>query len=72
MQYNRNNIKVKERKEMNKQIEKIAKEVLNIETLEERKSDSLDFYEISVWGLKEALERAYQEGVKSVKVSAKG
>ena len=47
--------------------ESIAKETLFIETLETRNSDSLDFYDTSVWGIKEALERAYQAGLKQGK-----
>ncbi|MDF2880236.1 MAG: hypothetical protein K0R54_793 [Clostridiaceae bacterium] len=47
-----------------KQIEKIAQEILNIPTLETRNSDRLDFHEISVWRLKEALKKAYYEGVQ--------
>jgi len=40
----------------------IAEKHLFIETLEERKSDSLDFHEVSVWGVKAALEAAYAAG----------
>ncbi len=36
--------------------------VLNMETLESRKSDHLDFYDRPVWMLKEAVELAYQKG----------
>lgn len=43
-------------------LEKIAQEVLGVETLETRMSDSLDFHEVSVWGLEEALKRAYEAG----------
>ena len=50
---------------MDKTLEKIAKEILSIETLETRNSDSLDFYEVSVWGIKEALEAAYKAGQES-------
>jgi len=42
---------------------KIAKEHLRLETLETRKSDSLDFHDISVWSIKSALEAAYKAGV---------
>lgn len=42
--------------------ELIAREVLGIDTLETRKSDSLDFHDISVWGLREALTTAYLMG----------
>ena len=41
----------------------IAEEYLNVETLEERKMDSLDFYEVGVWNIKEALEAAYEAGL---------
>ena len=43
-------------------INEIAGKILDIETLEERKSDSLDFHEVAVWELKEALEQAYEAG----------
>ena len=42
--------------------EHIAREVLGIDTLETRKSDGLDFHDISVWGLREALTTAYLMG----------
>ncbi|WP_428548460.1 DUF6900 domain-containing protein [Profundibacter sp.] len=41
----------------------IAQKPLFIETLEERKSDSLDFHEVSVWGIQAALEAAYAAGL---------
>jgi hypothetical protein len=41
---------------------KIAKEILNLETLETRRMDSLDFHELSVWEIREALEAAYNVG----------
>lgn len=41
----------------------IAQENLFIDTLETRKSDSLDFHDVSVWGVKEALIAAYQAGL---------
>ncbi|GEM_PF-934477 len=43
-------------------LEQIAQAELQIETLRERKSDSLDFHEISVWALKRALRAAYEAG----------
>lgn len=51
-------------KPMTKQetIEKIARDILWVETLEERKSDSLDFHELAVWQLKNALSAAYEAG----------
>ena len=49
-------------KKIQKHLEKIAKEYLFIETLETRMSDSLDFRDVSVWGVKEALELAFKLG----------
>jgi hypothetical protein len=43
-------------------IEKIAKKVLGLKTLETRSSDSLDFSTQPVWLLKEALEAAFEAG----------
>ena len=41
----------------------IAKSRLCIETLDTRNSDRLDFHEVSVWSVLEALEEAYMEGM---------
>lgn len=38
--------------------------ILKLETLETRKSDRLDFKEIAVWNIKQALEFAYEAGRK--------
>lgn len=43
-------------------INEIARTALGIETLETRKSDSLDFHDMAVWCIKDALERAYEAG----------
>ena len=40
----------------------IASKNLRIHTLEERKCDSLDFYDVSVWDVKAALREAYSAG----------
>jgi hypothetical protein len=40
----------------------IAREHLDIKTLETRKHDSLDFHDVSVWGVKDALLAAYHTG----------
>ena len=40
----------------------IAAVELGFTTLEERKSDRLDFREVAVWGVRVALERAYEAG----------
>lgn len=45
----------------------IAQSHLNVETLVRRNSDSLDFHDVSVSGLKAALEAAYEAGRKAGK-----
>jgi hypothetical protein len=47
---------------MNTEIERIGRELLGLETLETRNSDSLDFSEQAVWTLRRALEAAYNAG----------
>jgi len=43
-------------------ISTIASEVLGITALEARHSDSLDFHDLSVWKIREALEAAHDAG----------
>lgn len=63
-----NNTMTKRQEEkLNALLTEIAKEELLVETLENRWSDNLDFYDVSVWGIKRALERAYEAGQQSVK-----
>ena len=45
----------------------IAEEILGLETLDTRNSDSLDFSEQAVWTLRAALEAAYTAGLASAK-----
>ena len=45
-----------------KVLQRIAQTTLGIPTLRERKSDELDFHEVSAWGLKRALAAAYEAG----------
>jgi hypothetical protein len=52
---------------MKADLERIAREVLSLETLETRNSDSLDFSEQAVWTLRRALEAAYQAGVQAAR-----
>ena len=47
---------------MKDDLDRIALEVLDLETLETRNSDSLDFSDQAVWTLKTALEAAYKAG----------
>ena len=46
-------------------IARIAKEHLDLETLAERGRDSLDFHDLSVGSIREALEAAYEAGMAS-------
>lgn len=43
-------------------IENIAQKKLGIPTLETRGSDSLDFYDVAVWQVRDALQAAYEGG----------
>ena len=43
-------------------IARIARETLDIDTLETRRSDWLDFHNVAVWSVKEALAAAYEAG----------
>ena len=47
---------------MDDAVKAIARETLGIDTLDTRKSDSLDFHELPVWKIKEDLEIAYAAG----------
>jgi hypothetical protein len=61
---------------MNKQIDavllKIAEDKLRFETLETRHSDSLDFHDIAVWCVRDALEAAFQAGMDYATRQQKG
>ncbi len=46
-------------------IREIANRVLRVPTLEARNSDSLDFHEIGVWQLRDALAAAYDAGFRA-------
>lgn len=43
-------------------LEKIALDHLFIQSLETQMSDRLDFHEVSVWGVKSALQAAFDAG----------
>jgi hypothetical protein len=45
----------------------IARTTLGLETLETRRSDSLDFHDLAVWQIKQALQAAYEAGRASAK-----
>ncbi len=45
-------------------LSQIAQQYLDVETLETRHSDRLDFHDLAVWSIKAALAAAYQAGVE--------
>jgi len=47
----------------------IAKKHFQIETLETRNSDELDFHEVAVWAVKEGLAEAFRAGIQAGFVS---
>ncbi len=49
--------------DLDKILTQIASQHLDIPTLETRRSDSLDFHEVAVWQVREALQAAYLAGV---------
>jgi len=54
-------------------IEVIAQKKLGIETLEPRNSDRLDFHDLGVGSIREALETAFKAGVElGMAVNQKG
>ena len=57
-------------KNINNELARIANTHLGSETLETRKSDSLDFHDCSVWGIRAALEAAYNAGLAAGKNNA--
>ena len=54
-------------KKRDKVLEKIAQDILYLETLETRMADCDDFKELAVWNIKAALEAAYKAGQESKK-----
>ena len=43
----------------------IAKRVLHVDTLEAQNTDALDFHELAVWSIREALLAAYAAGAST-------
>ncbi len=48
----------------------IAREHLDIPTLETRRGDSLDFYTVTVWGIRNALKEAFDAGSNTASKAA--
>ena len=57
-------------KTTNPLLTRIAQTTLGIETLQSQGSDRLDFHEVSVDSLREALEAAFQAGVEQGRKTA--
>lgn len=49
----------------------LAKNCLEVPTLETRGHDSLDVHTVSVWNLKAALEAAFEAGQQSANIEAR-
>lgn len=45
----------------------VAKKHLDIDTLETRNSDRLDFHDVAVWSVRDALLAAYRAGLAAAK-----
>ena len=56
--------KIKDNKDVLDIFSKIAKEELFIETLERRNRDRLDFHDVHVLSIRDALKRAFVEGMQ--------
>ena len=48
----------------------IAQQHLGIETLQTRRSDSLDFHDVAVWCVRDALEAAFKAGIEEGRKAA--
>jgi hypothetical protein len=55
----------------NELLEAIAREHLHVETLETRHWDRLDFHEVAVWGIRSALQAAYEAGCQATQSAGK-
>ena len=53
--------------ELNKTVNGIVNNILFLETIEAQDNDALDFPEVSVWSIKEALQVAYLAGMNANK-----
>jgi hypothetical protein len=55
----------------NETIKRIARDILGVEILDTRNSDSLDFHDLPVWEIKRALEAAYLAGATAAAEKAR-
>jgi hypothetical protein len=56
---------------MNRTLEQIAREELEITTLEPRNNDEEDFHTLAVWEIETVMERAYQAGFQAASQTRK-
>jgi hypothetical protein len=52
-------------------LEQIARDHLDVPTLATRRTDALDFHEVAVWQVREALAAAYRAGVAAAKAEVR-
>jgi len=48
-------------------MKEIVENAMELPTIETRGSDELDFHDVAIWRIKEALHLAYEAGKESVK-----
>lgn len=53
-------------------LERIARETLGIPTLRTQKADGLDFHDLPVWTLADALEEAFNAGMMAAQAPTAG
>lgn len=61
---NQDTIRQEKQKRVEKQLFQIAQDNFGVTTLEARNQDCLDHHDVSVWGIKQALQDAYKLGQK--------
>ena len=57
---------------MDQTLERIAREELEITTLESRHNDEEDFHTLAVWEIATVMERAYQAGFEAASQARRG
>jgi hypothetical protein len=55
------------RPERDRTVQAIGERILLLPTLEKRWSDRLDFHDLAVWQLRQALEVAYEAGFRAAR-----
>ena len=60
------------RETMDHTLERIAREELEITTLESRQNGEEDFHTLAVWEIETVMERAYQAGFEAASQARKG